>query len=208
MLIDFYINQSGFLMKYAFCLLPLFIIPDTIAAMDRDQKQKLKKKNQHSQQVWANPKDVNHGIYLAEVLNKPRAPMRISELDFALVETSEELKAEIEDENNINPLLVTLVKKFKSNKIDLSYQPTQNTEVACLKVEHLLHPDIYKILTIVRTYENNKCTIEVLNDSEIIDTAAFTNYLQLPKIVTRARITLNDEDLNNIEVATNTFSCH
>lgn len=194
-------------MKYVFCLLSLFIIPDTIAAMDRTQKQKLKHKAQHSQQVWANPQDVNHGIYLAEVLNKPRAPMRISELDFALVETSEELKAEIEDENNINPLLVTSEQNFKSNKIDLSYQSTQDTEVTCIKVEHLLHPDIYKILTIVRTYENSRWTIEILNDSEIIDTAAFINYLQLPKIVTRVRITLNNEDLNNIEVATNTFSC-
>ncbi len=177
------------------------------AAMDRDQKQNLIHKAQHSKQLWADPENISHGIYLAEVINIAGAPIRISEMDFMLVDTQEELKAEIKDDNSINPRLVTSQKTYKTNKIPLSIQLSNNSEVACLKVEHLLYPHLFKILTIVRTYENNRCIIEALNDSKVIHTAQFANYYQLPKIVTRARITLTHEDFNTIEIATNTFSC-
>lgn len=210
MLIDFetFIQiKSGFLMKYTLCLLSLFMLPATNHAMNHNQKQKLKHKTPYSKPLWNNPENISHGIYLAEVINIAGAPIRVSEMDFMLVDTQEELKAEIKDDNSINPRLVTSQKTYKTNKIPLSIQFNNNCEVACLKVEHLLYPQLFKILTIVRTYENNRCIIEALNDSKVIHTAQFANYYQLPKIVTRARITLTHEDFNTIEIATNTFSC-
>ncbi len=195
-------------MKYVFCIISILIVPYTITSMNHDNPQIFKGKKHYSPHLWANPKDVVHGIYLAEVINVSRAPIRISEIDFTLVETPNELKAEIEDYNNITPRLVTSVENYKNNKTILRHQFTQDTELTCIKVEHLLYPKIFKIVSFVRTHENNKCTIEVLNDdAEIIDKAQFINYKRLPKIVTRARITLNDENLNDIEVTTNTFSC-
>lgn len=183
------------------------MIPLTSATMDRNQKQTLKHKAQHSKQLWADPENIIHGTYLAEVINEVGIPVRVSELDFTLVDTHEELKIEIEDENNIKPLLVSSEKVYKSNTIPLHVQFNKDCEIACLKVEHLLYPKLYKIFALVRTFEHKQCTIETFNDSTIVDTAHFVNYHQLPKIVTRARITVNDEELNNLEVTTNTFSC-
>lgn len=133
-----------------------------------------------------------------------------AKLIFILRADDETLKLDFPNENNIDPLVVmSKDRKFMSNKLRLPFKAYQTSEISCLKVEHLMHPRSYKLLTIIRTFSNTICDIEAYIDSgeTPYHESRFINRYRLPKTVTRLFISIQNEDLSDLRIGTNTFSC-
>lgn len=201
-------------MKFISLLLNVSILSSNLLAMSDGQRIALAPLKQQAQvlreNLWAQPEDLVHGIYLAAVNNYRRVPLRISEIDFKLTNTDEVLELKIADENKINPLVAMTTHNFTSNELELQCQFDQQDEVACLKVEHLLHPSIYRLLTIVRTFNGNECDVETYIDrgeKTPHHTSQFKRHNSLAKAVTRVYVTVNDEHLDDLNVHTSSFSC-
>ncbi len=166
---------------------------------------------------WADPKDLVHGFYLARANSQINAPIRLSTVAFTIEYDDQETLLMVDDEHAIEPLMVfSKPDSIKSNTLTLPFKTTvQNKEIfeaTCIKVEHLLHPELYKLLVIARTFDAHRCTVESFIDSEQNDAPhlvrSFTQYLDMPKKITRIFLDIRDEKLNRLKFATDTFTCN
>lgn len=167
---------------------------------------------------WADPKDLQHGFYLATVDSEIDSPIRISSMDIAIRDTDGNTDVAIAD--SYNPLeVITHAGRLHSRGTGIPYeqaalkkvgQEAESLEAVCLRIEYLLRSDITRYIVIFRTLNSQKCKVATHIDDiheHSQTTEELTQYLDKKKVVTRVFLDIFDERLENVRVRTKTFTC-